>query len=567
MRISQLLLPLVKETPADAELVSHRLMLRAGLIRKLASGVYTWLPLGLKVLRKVEAVVREEMDAIGAQEMLMPSIQPAELWEESERWETYGPLLLKLTDRHERQFCYGPTHEEVITALVRDEINSYKQLPCSLYQIQTKFRDEIRPRFGVMRAREFVMKDAYSFHLTDDSLNETYQAMYGAYSTIFTRLGLNFRAVQADSGDIGGETSQEFQVLADSGEDLIAYSDTSEYAANIERAEAPALAAIETTQATLEQLDTPNCKTISDVVNLLECDIKLTIKTLIVKGEDDALIALILRGDHELNPIKAQNHPLVASPLQMASEEEVKNAMGAGFGSLGPVGCKLKIIADLTAAEMKNMICGANSDNKHYINANWDRDATFEAKADLRNILEGDQSPCGSGHIQFARGIEVGHIFQLGEKYSTPMKAKVLDENGTAQTLKMGCYGIGVSRIVAAAIEQSHDARGIIWPEQLSPFHVALIPLNYHKSERVRQAAQSLYEKLQAMGVTVLLFDKRDRTGALFAQADLIGLPHKIVVGERHLDNEQYEYQARVGGEPEILGLEAVLAKVTCQQD
>lgn len=559
MRASNLFLPTLKETPKDAELISHQLMLRAGMIRKLASGIYSWLPLGLRVLRKVETIVREEMNRAGAQEILMPSLQPAELWEESDRWEAYGPLLLKIKDRHDRAFCYGPTHEEVVTDLVRDELRSYKQLPCTLYQIQTKFRDEIRPRFGVMRAREFIMKDAYSFALNVEDLVTAYQTMYQAYTNIFTRLELNFRAVLADSGDIGGDTSQEFQVLAESGEDLIAYSDGSDYAANIERAEAVALPTVEeTSEKPIRSVDTPNCKSIADVCNYLQCDIKQTLKTLIVKGTTEPYVALVLRGDHEINSVKAENHPRIASPLCFAEDKAIVDLIPGEPGCFGPCDLNIPIIADKTAANMTNFICGAGIANKHLINVNWSRDATYQDIADLRNVQEGDPSPCGNGHLKFARGIEVGHIFQLGDKYSRPMHTCVLDESGQAQPLQMGCYGIGISRIVAAAIEQSHDERGICWPKRMAPFQVVIVPLNMHKSTRVCETAMRLYKQLQAQGVETLLFDQKERPGVLFSLADLIGIPHRLVISDKHLDNQQLEYKSRHAKDAQLMSEAAV---------
>jgi prolyl-tRNA synthetase len=549
MRVSQFPFSTLKETPADAEVISHKLMLRAGMIRKLAAGLYTWLPLGLKVLRKVEAVVREEMDRAGARELLMPSIQPAELWQESGRWEQYGPELLRIQDRHGRDFCYGPTHEEIITALIRDEIRSYKQLPANYYQIQTKFRDEIRPRFGVMRAREFLMKDAYSFHLDQESLDETYRLMFDTYSRIFSRLGLNFRAVAADSGSIGGALSHEFHVLAESGEDAIAFSDQSDYAANIEMAEAVAPAHERPAPSReMKLVDTPNARTIAELVEQFGQPIEKTVKTLIVEAAEDSgadFIALLVRGDHELNEVKAEKLPEVASPLRFATEEEIRSVVGAGPGSLGPVNLPLPVIADRSVAVMSDFSAGANIDGKHYFGINWKRDVALPQIADLRNVQEGDPSPDGKGRLSIVRGIEVGHVFQLGTKYSEAMKAQVLDEDGKARTMLMGCYGIGVSRVVAAAIEQNHDDRGIVWPEPIAPFQISLIPMNMHKSQRLREAVEKLYGDMLEAGLDVLLDDRNARPGVMFADHELIGVPHRVVFGERGLDQGLVEYKGR----------------------
>ncbi len=546
MRTTKLLLSTLKETPADAEIVSHQLMLRAGMIRRLASGLYTWLPLGLRVLRKIENIVREEMDRSGAQELLMPAVQPAELWQESGRWEQYGPELLRLTDRHEREFCFGPTHEEVITDLVRREIQSYKQLPANFYQIQTKFRDEIRPRFGVMRAREFLMKDAYSFHLDSDSLEQTYQVMYDTYSRIFTRMGLNFRAVLADTGSIGGRTSHEFHVLAASGEDAIAFSDSSDYAANVELAEAlPPQHPRPAPQRTMQSVDTPAQHTIEQVSRFLQIDPSRTIKTLLVKGSSEKVVALVLRGDHELNSIKAEKLPQVQAPLTFADEEEVREVTGAAPGSVGPVGLSIPVIADHSALHLADFVCGANRNGEHLTGVNWGRDLPEPEAADLRNVIEGDPSPDGRGHLIIKRGIEVGHIFQLGNKYSAALKATALDENGKQKILEMGCYGIGVSRLVAAAIEQNHDERGIIWPPSIAPYQVALLPMNMHKSERLRAAAEQIYHDLQRAGIDVLFDDRRERPGVMFADMELIGIPHRLVLGERGLDADIVEYKGR----------------------
>lgn len=547
MRTRQFLIATLKETPADAEVVSHRLMLRAGLVRKLSSGLYTWLPLGLRVLRKVEAVVREEMNRIGALEISMPVIQPAELWQESGRWEQYGPELLRITDRHDRAFCLGPTHEEVVTDLVRHEISSYRQLPLTLYQIQTKVRDEIRPRFGIMRSREFLMKDAYSFHATADSLRDTYSQMHAAYTAIFQRLGLSFRPVLADTGSIGGSTSHEFHVLAESGEDSIAFSDGSDYAANVEMASAlPAQTPRPQPTAVLEEIATPDVKTIADLCQQLGISPQATIKTLLVEGaEEDSLIALVLRGDHNLNTVKAEKLDGVATPLTMAAEDKVRAHCGAGFGSLGPRNIGVKVIADSAAAQLADFSCGANRDGVHCINVNWERDLPVPEIADLREVVAGDPSPDGKGSLQIKRGIEVGHIFQLGTKYSEAMHAGVLDENGRQVTLHMGCYGIGVSRIVAAAIEQNHDDQGIVWPAAMAPFTLAIVPLNMHKSAAVANSAEALYQQCLDAGVDVLLDDRNERPGIKFADMELMGIPHRIVIGDRALADGELEYKGR----------------------
>lgn len=549
MRVSQFPLNTVKENPADAEIISHQLMLRAGMIRKLAAGIYTWLPLGLRVLRKVENIVREEMDRSGALELLMPAVQPAELWEESRRWQQYGPELLRIRDRHDRDFCFGPTHEEVVTDLVRREIGSYRQLPITFYQIQTKFRDEIRPRFGIMRAREFLMKDAYSFHIDQPSLQATYEVMHEAYTRIFDRCGLDFRAVRADSGAIGGSVSHEFMVLADSGEDTIAFSDTGDYAANVELAEALAPTARRPGPGTeLSLVDTPDAKTIQQLVDQFDLPVEKTVKTLVVAASDAAeadFVALLVRGDHELNVIKAEKLAQVASPLRFATEAEIRAAVGAGPGSLGPVNLPLPCFVDRAVATQADFAAGANIDGKHYFGINWDRDAALPPVADLRNVVAGDPSPDGQGCLSLARGIEVGHIFQLGDKYSATMGATVLDEAGRNQVLMMGCYGIGVSRVVAASIEQHHDERGIIWPGSTAPFQVALLPMNMHKSQRLREAAETLYQELLGAGIDVLFDDRTARPGFMFADMDLIGIPHRVVLGERGLDNGRAEYKGR----------------------
>ncbi len=566
MRTSQYLLSTLKETPAHAEVVSHQLMLRAGLIRHLASGLYTWLPTGLKVLKKVENIVREEMERAGSIEVLMPMVQPSDLWEESGRWDDYGPELLRLNDRHQRPFVLGPTHEEVITKLVSNEVSSYKQLPMNLFQIQTKFRDEIRPRFGVMRGREFLMKDAYSFHSTDECLKQTYQVMFDAYCRIFERLGLDFRPVIADNGSIGGEGSHEFHVLADSGEDDIAFSDASDYAANIEKAEAlaPNGERAAPTQE-LNKVATPDAKTIESVANFLKIEANTTVKTLLVLGEakdDEAapIIALVVRGDHELNELKAEKLEGIASPLTFATDEQLVAATGANAGSIGPVNLDIRVIADRSSAHLADFVCGANEDGFHFIGANWDRDVTTYEVADLRNVVAGDPSPCGQGNIVIKRGIEVGHIFQLGQKYTQAMNCGVLTESGKNQTLTMGCYGIGVSRIVAAAIEQNHDKYGIKWPEAIAPYQVAIVPMNMHKSARVQETAQNLYAQLQQAGVEVIFDDRKERPGVMFADHELMGTPKLLVVGERNLDNQQIELKDRITGEKSLIAIDSVMA-------
>ncbi|MBU0654284.1 MAG: proline--tRNA ligase [Gammaproteobacteria bacterium] len=555
MRVSRFPISTLRETPADAEVISHQLMLRAGLIRRLASGLYTWMPYGLRVLRKVEAIVREEMNNAGAVEVLMPSVQPAELWQESGRWEKYGAELLRIRDRHQRDFCYGPTHEEIITDYARKELSSYKQLPINFYQIQTKFRDEVRPRFGVMRAREFLMKDAYSFHLTQESLQETYDAMFAAYSRIFQRLGLDFRPVQADTGSIGGNASHEFHVLADSGEDAIAFASGSNYAANIELAEAVSLIAERAAPTeTMREVDTPNAKTIEELVAQFDLPIEKTVKTLIVAAAEDAeadFIALLVRGDHTLNEIKAEKLPGVANPLRFAREDEIRPLIGAGPGSLGPVGLNIPLIVDRTVANMSDFGAGANIDGKHYFGINWERDVALPQVADLRNVMEGDPSPDGCGTLAIVRGIEVGHIFQLGKTYSAKLNATVLDESGRAQVMTMGCYGIGVSRVVASAIEQNNDEFGIRWPAAIAPFTVVIAPLNMQKSPEVAAKAEELYAELQATGVDVLLDDRTMRPGAMFADHELLGIPHRIVVSDRGLKAGELEYKARSGGDAE----------------
>jgi len=566
MRTSQYLLSTLKETPANAEVISHQLMLRAGLVRNVASGMYTWLPTGLKVLRKVENIVREEMERAGSLETLMPMVQPADLWEESGRLNDYGPELLRLNDRHNRPFVLGPTHEEVITKLVGNEISSYKQLPLNMFQIQTKFRDEIRPRFGVMRGREFLMKDAYSFHLSSECLQKTYQNMFDAYCRIFDRLGLNYRPVIADTGSIGGEASHEFHVLAESGEDDIAFSDGSDFAANIEKAEA--LSPVGDKAPATEELTevaTPNAKTIDEVAELLKVDATTTVKTLLVLGEEvegqpTPIISLVLRGDHQLNEIKAENLPLVASPLTFATEEQVLAAAGCNIGSIGPVGLNTTIIVDRSAAHLSDFVCGANKDDVHFTGANWDRDCVEYTVEDIRNVVEGDPSPCGTGNIVIKRGIEVGHIFQLGDKYAQAMNCGVLTEQGKNQILTMGCYGIGVSRIVAAAIEQNHDKYGIKWPAAIAPFQVAIVPMNMAKSARVKETAEAMYEQLQQAGIEVLFDDRKERPGVMFNDHELIGTPILLVIGERNLDNQEIEVKNRITGEKSLMPIADVMS-------
>jgi prolyl-tRNA synthetase len=545
MRTSQYLLSTLKETPADAEVISHQLMLRAGMIRKLASGLYTWMPTGLRVLKKVENIVREEMNNAGAIEVSMPVVQPADLWQESGRWEQYGPELLRFVDRGERPFVLGPTHEEVITDMVRNEISSYKQLPLNFFQIQTKFRDEVRPRFGVMRSREFVMKDAYSFHTSQESLQETYDKMFAAYSKIFSRMDLDFRPVQADTGSIGGNASHEFQVLAQSGEDDVVFSSESDFAANIELAEA--VAPKGERAAPTEELrivDTPNAKTIAELTEQFNLPIEKTVKTLLVhatKESGHTLVALLVRGDHELNEVKAEKLEMVASPLTFATEAEIRTVVNAGPGSLGPINMAVPVVADRTVAMMSDFGAGANIDGKHYFGINWERDLPLPLVADIRNVVEGDPSPDGKGTLLIKRGIEVGHIFQLGTKYTEALKATVQGEDGRNQLMTMGCYGIGVTRVVAAAIEQNHDERGIIWPDAIAPFQVAILPMNMHKSFRVKDLAESLYNSLRSKGIDVIMDDRKERPGVMFADMELIGVPHTVVIGDRNLDSEEIE--------------------------
>ena len=568
MRTSKFLIATLKETPADAQVISHQLMLRAGMIRKVAAGLYNWLPLGLRVLRKVENIVREEMDKAGAQEVLMPAVQPAELWESSGRWDLYGGELLRMNDRHGRDFCFGPTHEEVITDLVSNEIRSYRQLPANFYQIQTKFRDERRPRFGVMRAREFIMKDAYSFHMTQDSLHETYETMFATYSNIFTKLGLGFAPVEADTGSIGGSSSHEFHVLADSGEDAIAVCEKYNYAANVELAEAlPTGGERKAPSAEMTAIDTPNQRSIEDIVKANDIAIEKTIKTLLVKGIEHDVVALILRGDHELNELKAEKHPLVAAPLTfLESDQLIRAAVGCSAGSIGVVNLNLPIITDRSAANLSDFACGANQDDVHYINVNWGRDCPEPETFDLRIVVPGDICPRAendnseAAQIDIKRGIEVGHIFQLGTKYSEAMNATCLDENGKAVIMPMGCYGIGVSRIVASAIEQNHDDRGIIWPENIAPFDVAIVPIGYQKSELVKQHCDELYTQLTELGIDVLLDDRKERPGVMFADSDLMGIPHRLVIGERGLEKGVVEYKNRRSSDSQDLSIDDLLS-------
>jgi len=566
MKASAFHLFTTRETPAEAEVISHQLMLRSGMIRKLTSGIYTWTPLGLRVLRKVEAIVRDELDKAGYQEMLMPAVQPAELWQETGRWEKFGGQLLKIKDRAGRDYCFGPTHEEVMTDFVRNEIRSYKQLPITFYQIQTKFRDEIRPRFGVMRSREFLMKDAYSFHIDHDSMDKTYWEMYEVYSRIFTRTGLHFRSVEADSGAIGGNKSHEFHVLADSGEDQIAFSDQSDYASNVEMTSVTKpQGSLASPVEELRSVDTPDAHTIDELVNGYDIAVEKTIKTLIVQaadGHEADFIALLVRGDRTLNPLKAEKLEQVASPLQFASDKDIRDAIGAGPGSLGPVGLSLPVIADQEVVLMSDFAAGANADDKHYFGINWGRDVQLPTTADLRTAIEGDTSPDGKGVLQMARGIEVGHIFQLGTSYSESMNAVVLGEDGKAHVMQMGCYGIGVSRIVAAAIEQNNDERGICWPEPIAPFQLALLPMNAKKSHRVREAAEKLYAELMEAGVEVFYDDRDLRPGVMFADMELIGIPHRVVIGERGLDSGALEYRYRKDSENSEIPLESALEAI-----
>ena len=567
MKASQFFISTLKEAPAEAALPSHKLMLRAGLIKANASGLYTWMPMGLRVLRKVENIVREEMNRAGAIELLMPVIQPAELWKESGRWDFYGDELLRITDRHDNEFCFSPTCEEMVTDIVRKEVNSYKQLPKNFYHINTKFRDERRPRFGVMRAREFVMKDAYSFHADFASLQETYQAMYDAYCRVFGRLGLNFRPVAADTGSIGGTGSHEFQVLAESGEDVIAYSDASDYAANVELAQTlPLSGSRAAAQKHLEKVHTPEVKTIAQLVDFLQIPVETTLKSIVVEGENEGdLVLLLLRGDHEFNDIKAEKLAGVKSPLAMAQPKHILAAFGANGGSLGPIGFKGKVYADFATEKGADWVIGANEDGFHYTGFNFGRDAAEPEFADIRNVVAGDPSPCGKGSLQLARGIEVGHVFQLRDKYSAALNASFLDNNGKSQIMEMGCYGIGITRVVAAAIEQNHDERGIIWTDAMAPFAAVIVPMNYKKSEAVREAADKIYTDLLAAGVDVLLDDRDERAGVLLADSELLGIPHRIVIGDRGLKEGNVEYARRTDSEAQSVPVGDIAAHVAAQ--
>ena len=545
MKSSDFLISTVKEAPNDAQIISHQLMIRAGLISKLASGLYSYLPMGLRIIQKVEKIIREEMNKSKALEVLMPVAQPAEIWKESKRWEEYGPELLRFKDRHDRDFCLGPTHEEVITKIAKQYLRSYKQLPINLYQIQTKFRDEIRPRFGVMRSREFIMKDAYSFHIDEQSLNETYQLMHQTYCNIFDRIGFDYRPVLADSGTIGGDSSHEFHVLAESGEDAICFSDGSDYAANIERVETLSQGEPKSAEKDLELVETPGVKTIADVCNLLKVEPINSIKTLIVEGNDNNLVALVLRGDHELNEVKASKIDGVKQPLQMAEEGVVKKQLGCSFGSIGVVNLEIPVIVDFAAAALSDFICGANEDDKHFVGVNWGRDTKKIIASDLRIVVSGDPSPDGKGNLEIKRGIEVGHIFQLGTKYSDSMNANVIGEDGRSVNMNMGCYGIGVTRIIAASIEQNHDDRGIIFPEAIAPFQLVIVPINYNKSSRVKALADQLYMDCIEQNIEVLLDDRKERPGIMFADSELIGIPHRLVISDTHADNGKIEYKSR----------------------
>ena len=556
MLYSKLGLTTIKENPAEAEIVSHQLMLRAGLIRKLSSGLFTWLPIGLRVLRKVETIVREEMNKAGAQEILMPAVQPSELWKESGRWDEYGSLLLRMQDRHERDYCFGPTHEEVVTDIARKELRSHKQLPVNFYQIQTKFRDEIRPRFGIMRAREFLMKDAYSFHLNQDSLEEGYKLMYAAYASTFSRLGLEFRVVDADSGEIGGNRSQEFHVIADSGEDAIVYCDEENYASNIELAITKKRQKKRPTpKKQKEKISTPNAKDIKSLCDFLKTKPKQTIKTLIVNGIEKP-IAIVIRGDHELNIFKASKIPGVSLPITMTSKEDIKKSTGYDLGFLGPIELGIPTYYDHAVAEMSDFICGANEKDYHYTGVNFNNDIDEPKTHDLRNVVDGDPSPSGKGILKIARGIEVGHIFQLGTKYSEALNATIQDKDGNEVPMSMGCYGIGITRIVGAAIEQNHDTKGIIWPEAISPFHVIIIPINLYKSNKVKRASEDLYSLMQKKNIEVLLDDRNVRPGVQFADAELIGIPHRVVISEKGIDNNNIEYRHRTSEDSKIITTE-----------
>ena len=564
MRQSELLLPTLKEEPADADVASHKLMLRAGLIRQLASGLYSWLPVGLRVLRRIEHIVREELNASGAQEVLMPVVQPAELWRETGRWDKMGPEMLRMRDRHDRDFCLGPTHEEVITDIFRREIQSYRQLPCNFFQIQTKFRDERRPRFGVMRAREFTMKDGYSFHMDQSSFDATYAEMHNCYARILQRMQLDFRAVEADTGNIGGNNSHEFHVLAESGEDTIVYASNGSYAANLEKAEAALPGSRPPPEQTMAKVATPGVKTIEDVADLLNVTPKQTVKTIVVNG-DDGVLAIVLRGDHSLNEIKAEKLDGVSSPLTFATEDQIRQGTGTSIGSLGPVGASITCLVDRDAAALSDFVCGANADDAHLTGVNWKRDCPLDVTqiVDARNVVEGDAAPDGQGHLKFLRGIEVGHIFQLGSIYSKPMQADVQDKDGLTVNPIMGCYGMGITRLVAAVVEQYHDDRGITWPDPLAPFDLHIIALNYHKSADVAQAADRLYEQGCEQGHEVLFDERDERPGVKFADADLVGLPHRIVVGDRGLKNGVVEYKRRTDVDAQELPPDAALAKLS----
>jgi len=565
MKASKYTIATKKETPADAEVISHQLMIRAGLIRKLAAGIYSWMPMGLRVLQKIENIVRQEMNAAGGQEVLLPAVQPAELWRESGRWHEYDDgLLLKFQDRHKRDFCFGPTHEEVITSLVRDELKSHKQLPVNYYQIQTKFRDETRPRFGVLRSREFTMKDAYSFHISEASLKETYQDMHTAYSKILQRMQLDFRAVQADTGGIGGSASVEFHVLAESGEDKIAFSTDSAYAANVELAEAIAPPEKDVEMLNPEEFETPGVKTIDQLCEFEQVNPDSTVKTLLAKGSKTKLVALVLRGDHQLNPLKAEKMPEVATPLTLAEEADINAETGADLGSIGPQDLDVPVLVDRSAYAMRNFTAGANKTGFHIRNLNWERDVEVAAVYDLRDVVEGDPSPDGRGTINFKRGIEVGHIFQLGEKYSRAMNATVLDDSGKAVVMQMGCYGMGVTRLVGAIIEQHHDDKGIVWPDSVAPFQIIMIPVNAHKSEAVQKATDKLYAQLRNAGIEVLLDDRESvRPGAKFADAELIGIPHRCVIGDRGLEKGVIEYVNRRTGESMEIAPDELITRLT----
>lgn len=545
MKISELLIPTIKEIPSDAKIISHKLMIKSGMISKLSSGIYSYLPVGLRVLQKIEKIIREEMNKSGAQEILMPVTQPAELWQESGRWKEYGPELLRFKDRHERDFCIGPTHEEVITNIAKQYIRSYKQLPINLYQIQTKFRDEIRPRFGVMRSREFIMKDAYSFHIDEKSLLDTYKLMYKTYCNIFDRIGLKYRAVIADSGAIGGDSSHEFHVLADSGEDVICFSDKSDYAANIETAKTLIKEPSEIVIEDLKLINTPNAKTITEVCSFFNIEPSKVVKTLVFEGIKDDLVAIVIRGDHDLNEVKVSKIDDIAKPIRLADKEKILKVFGCSVGSIGVVNSPVKIIVDYAAIALSDFVCGANQDDKHLMGVNWNRDVSDFTKADLRNVVAGDPSPDGNGSLEIKKGIEVGHIFRLGTKYSASMKANIVGENGKSINMNMGCYGIGVTRIIAASIEQNNDEKGIIFPPSIAPFQLIILPINYNKSYRVKSLADNLYNKFLENNVEILLYDKKERAGIMFADADLLGIPHRIVISDKHADSKTIEYKAR----------------------